>query len=150
MHLKKNHSFMKKVILSCLKMNLKISLKGILKNQKSIFDVKWHLNWYNHPFDICLNPLIMSKEGWFVRLGQEEVAWEWGKCLKYLKKGWNRKDRTKNKQFKKGRGKSWVKGSLKRGGYKFFMLHVSAAFKWRDTQNFWEEGEPYMGNLITP
>ena len=27
MHLKKNHSFMKKVILSCLKMNLKISHK---------------------------------------------------------------------------------------------------------------------------
>ena len=33
MHLKKNHSFMKKVILSCLKMNLKISHKGFKKSK---------------------------------------------------------------------------------------------------------------------
>ena len=46
-----------------------------LINQKLIFDINQHLNCYNHPFDICLNPLIMSKEGWFVGLGQGEVAW---------------------------------------------------------------------------
>ena len=54
-------------------MDLKIS-KG-LKNQKLMFDIKWHLNWYNHIFDIYLNPLIMCKKGWCVGLGQEEAVW---------------------------------------------------------------------------
>ena len=73
----------KKYILSCLKMNLKIShklnliylyIKGF-KKSKLIIDIKQHLNWFNHLFNICLNPLIMCKEGWCVGLGQEEVAW---------------------------------------------------------------------------
>ena len=33
MHFKKKHSFMKKVILICLKMNLKISQKGFKKSK---------------------------------------------------------------------------------------------------------------------
>ena len=49
-------------------------MKG-LKNRKLTFDIKWHLNWYNHTFDICLNPLITCKKGLCVGLGQEEVAW---------------------------------------------------------------------------
>ena len=71
--LEENHIFMKKVILSCLKKILKISQR-YLKNKKLIFDIKQYLNWYNHPFDTCLNLLIMCKEGWCVGLGQEEVA----------------------------------------------------------------------------
>ena len=39
MHLNKNHTFMKKAILSCLKINWKYPIKG-LKNQKFIFDIK--------------------------------------------------------------------------------------------------------------
>ena len=45
-----------------------------LKSQKLIFDRKRQLNWCNHPFDICLKPLIMCKEGWCVRVGQELVT----------------------------------------------------------------------------
>ena len=48
-------------------------------------------------------------------------------------------------------------GALKIRGYMLFMLHVSAAFKGGDIQNFWQGGEPYMiglsilwGDLITP
>ena len=74
MHLKKNHKVIKKVILRCLKMNLKISHKGIYKIKNRFLIKNQHLNWYNHLFDICLNPLIISKEGWFVGLRQEEVA----------------------------------------------------------------------------
>ena len=29
----------------------------------------------------------MSKEGWCVGFGQEDAAWGWKNCLKYLKKG---------------------------------------------------------------
>ena len=63
-------------------MNLKIShklnliylyIKGF-KKSKLIIDIKQHLNWFNHLFNICLNPLIMCQEGWCVGLGQEEVA----------------------------------------------------------------------------
>ena len=32
-----------------------------------------------------------------------------GNCLKYLKRGWNRKEGTENKDSKMG-GASWVKG----------------------------------------
>ena len=39
-----------------------------------------------------------------------------GDCLKYLKRGWNRKERKGNKDFKKGRGKlGQGVGALKRG-----------------------------------
>ena len=52
-----------------------------------------------------------------VGLGQEEVAWGGGgNCLKYLKRGWNRKEGRGNKDFKK-RGKlGQGVGALKRGG----------------------------------
>ena len=40
-----------------------------------------------------------------------------GDCLKYLKRGWNRKEGKANKDFKKGA--SWMKGvgALKRKGW---------------------------------
>ena len=51
----------------------------------------------------------MFNEGWCVRLGQEGVVSGWGKCLKYLKRWWNRKDGRGNKDFKKGwGGAGWV------------------------------------------
>ena len=36
-----------------------------------------------------------------VRLGQKEVARVEGNCLKYLKRGWNRKEGKGNKDFKR-------------------------------------------------
>ena len=47
----------------------------------------------------------MFKDGWCVRLGQERVAWGWGNYLKYLTRGWNRKEERGNKDFKKVRGR---------------------------------------------
>ena len=46
-----------------------------------------------------------------VGLGQEDVAWGWGRgdCIKYLKRGLNRKEGKGNKKFQK-RGASWIKG----------------------------------------
>ena len=43
-----------------------------------------------------------------VGLGQKGVARVRRDCLKYLKRGWNRKEGKKNKDFKKGA--SWTKG----------------------------------------
>ena len=55
------------------------------------------------------------KEGWCVGLGQERVEWGWRSCLKYLKSGWNNKERTRSKEFRK-RGKlGQGVGALKRG-----------------------------------
>ena len=42
-------------------------------------------------FDICLNQLIMCKEGWCVALGQEGIAWGWVELSVIIKRGWNRK-----------------------------------------------------------
>ena len=39
-----------------------------------------------------------------------------GNCLKYLKKGWNRKEGKVNKDFKKGGKLDQGVGALKRGG----------------------------------
>ena len=39
----------------------------------------------------------MSKEGWFVGLEQEEVAWGLGKYLKYLKSGSNKKGKRRKR-----------------------------------------------------
>ena len=39
---------------------------------------------------------------------------EIGSCLKYLKRGWNRKEGRGNKDFKKGEGASCVKEYLKK------------------------------------
>ena len=110
----------------------------------------------------------MCKEGWCVGLGQEEVAWEWLNCLKYLKTGYIRKDRKRNKRFKKGRRKlGQGLGALKKAGLEpphelcyiwtdfisctcfctLFMLHASTAFKGGDIHNYWEGGEPYLGGL---
>ena len=53
-----------------------------------------------------LNLLIMCKEGWCVGLG-------WGTCLKYLKRGWNRKVGRRNKYFKRGDKLGQGVGALK-------------------------------------
>ena len=45
---------------------------------------------------------------WLVGLGQEGFAWGWGNCLKYLKRGWNRKEGRKNKDFEKGRASQGI------------------------------------------
>ena len=58
-------------------------------------------------------------EGWLVGLGQEGVAWGWGNCLKYLKRGWNREGRG-NRDFKKGGKLGQGVGALKRGGWNPF------------------------------
>ena len=39
-----------------------------------------------------------------------------GNCLKYLKRGWNRKEERGNKEFKKGAKLGQGLGALKRGG----------------------------------
>ena len=59
---------------------------------------------------------VETKEGWLVRLGQERVVWGWGNCLKYPKRGWNRKDRRANKDFKKKGKLGQGVGALKTGG----------------------------------
>ena len=62
------------------------------------------MNWYNHIFNIFLNPLIMCMEGWFVGSGQEG-GWlreGGGNCLKYLQSGWNRKEERESNDFEKG------------------------------------------------
>ena len=58
----------------------------------------------------------MFKEGWCVRLGQEEVARGWGNCLKYLQRGWKRKEWNGNKDIKKGGKQGQGMGTLKGGG----------------------------------
>ena len=77
-----------------------------------IFDRKRQLNWYNHPFDV-FKP---RKVGWsdYGRMGLREGR---GNCLKYLKRGWNRKEGRRNKDFEKGKGElGQGVGALKKGG----------------------------------
>ena len=57
----------------------------------------------------------MCKEGWYVKLGQEGIAWGWGNCLKYLKRGWKGKEGRENKDFKKEDKLGQGVGALKRG-----------------------------------
>ena len=59
-------------------------------------------------------------------LRQKGVAREWGYCLKYLKREWNRKEGKENKDFKKGgRGKlDQGMGAFKRGGWNPFTNYV--------------------------
>ena len=56
----------------------------------------------------------MCKEGWCVKLGLEEVTEGGGNYLKYLKRGWNRKEGRGNKDFKKGNKLGQGVGALKR------------------------------------
>ena len=56
-----------------------------------------------------------------IRLEQEGVALGWGDCVKYLKRGWNRKEGRGNKKFKKegqagSRGVCLIKGGGGREG----------------------------------
>ena len=52
-----------------------------------------------------------------VELGQEGVAGGWGRCLKYLKRGWNRKQEMGQKDVKKGDKLGEGVGALKRGDW---------------------------------
>ena len=54
---------------------------------KNWFLIENELNWKNRPFDICLNLLIMCKEGWLVGLGQEGVVWRWRELSDIPEKG---------------------------------------------------------------
>ena len=50
-----------------------------------------------------------------IGLGQEGVTWGWCNYLKYLKRGWNRKEGKGNKDFKKGGKLGQGMGALERG-----------------------------------
>ena len=52
-----------------------------------------------------------------VGLGQKGFARVWRNSLKYLKRGWNRKEGKGNKDFKKGGKLDQRVGALKRGGW---------------------------------
>ena len=59
----------------------------------------------------------MCNGDWLVGLGQEGLREGGGNCLKYLKRGWNRKDGWGNKDFKKGGGQAESRDRyLKKGG----------------------------------
>ena len=62
-------------------------------------------------------PVCMCKRGWCVGLGQEEgcLRESGGNCLKYLKKGWDRKEGRRNKNFKNGSKLGQEVDVLKRG-----------------------------------
>ena len=78
-----------------------------------------------------------------VGLGYEGVARAWGNFLKYLKRGWNRKEGRGNKDFKKGGGQAGsrsgcVKKERERGGWnpltnyelvRTFKQKIGASFK---------------------
>ena len=59
------------------------------------------------PFHIYINLLIMFKEVWCVKLGQEWVACGWGELSGIPYRGWKGKEGRENKDFKKG----WQAGS---------------------------------------
>ena len=69
-----------------------------LKNQKFILDIKRQLNWCNHPFDILLKPIgyVYGRLVCRIRAGRGGVRMG-GNCLKYVKRGGNRKERRRNK-----------------------------------------------------
>ena len=64
-------------------------------------------------FDICLNQWRLV--GWIWAVGGC-LREGWGKCLKYFKMGWNRKEGRENKDFKKGGQAGSKGGCLKKGG----------------------------------
>ena len=66
------------------------------------------------PFWYLFNPVNYVQEGWCVRLGQEEIMWGWGNCLKYLNRGGTEKKQGETKILKKRKAGS--RGQcLKRG-----------------------------------
>ena len=50
-------------------------------------------------------------------------------CLKYLKRGWNRKEGRENKYFKKGGGASSVKGWIRELGPPYELWFCSGVFR---------------------
>ena len=94
----------------------------------------------------------MCKEGWCVGLGQVGVTWGWrGDCLKYLKRGCNRKEGRGKKDFKKGWGKlGQGVGALKRGGLEppyelWWLLNYTIKI-----EQVWTSGEggPNFGHFV--
>ena len=59
---------------------------------------------------------VQTNKGWLVRLGQEGFAEGEEHYLKYLKRGWNRKEERGQKDFKKGRQAGSRGGCLKKWG----------------------------------
>ena len=57
-----------------------------------------------------------------------------GNCLKYLKRGWNRKEGRENKDFKKGGQAGSRGGCLRKGGDSGTPLRTMVIFLW--TGNF--------------
>ena len=113
---------MKKVVLSCLKMKLKISHKLRIKITwyicKGISKIK---NWFVIGSDswtgkiTILNPPIRYKEGWCVRLGQEGgFVRVGGTVWNTLKGGGTEKRGKETKDFKKERSAGLRSGCLKK------------------------------------
>ena len=100
----------KKVILSCLKMNVFVKR---FKRWKIDFWCKAAVELVKSPIWYLFKP---RKVGWsdYGRRGLHEGG---GNCLKYLKRGWNRKEGRGNKEFKKGGKLGQGLGALKREGW---------------------------------
>ena len=125
MHLKKifffcNQNFMKKkIILSYLKMNLKISHKQRYLFVKGFKRLKINF-WQKVTVELVKSPFRylfkLGQVGWsdqgrrvLQRVGEQN-------CLKYLKRGWKRKERKRNKDFNKGGKLGQGVGALKGRG----------------------------------
>ena len=76
-------------------------MKGF-KRLKLIFDRKQQFNWYIRPFDICLN-----QERLVGRIRAGGICVRVGEALKYIKRGWNRTERKRRKDFENWA--NWVK-----------------------------------------
>ena len=81
--------------------------------------------WKSHSKLSRNKPACMFKEDRSVRLGQEGVCLRegGGNCLKYLKRGWNRKEGRGNKNFKKRSKLGQRVGTLKKRGWHLFTNH---------------------------
>ena len=71
--------------------------------------------------------LKLRKVGWS-DYGRKGVREGGGNCLKYLKRGWNKKEQRGNKYFQKGGKLGQGVGALKGGGleppYELWSLHI--------------------------
>ena len=59
---------------------------------------------------------VETKEGWLVELGQEGLCEGVGSCVKYLKRGWNKKRGGETKILKRADKLGQGVGALKGGG----------------------------------
>ena len=65
-----------------------------------------------------------------------------GNCVKYLKRGWNRKEKRGNKKFEKGGQAGSRRGCLKKGGWNHLANYVWSRSKgiyiiWENIYNIW-------------